>query len=1015
MSREYIKDRVATDEPIAGYMVRDAAKGGMQGFIFRSTFTTWQQCFRWNRSDDGRVLGIRGEDRKGRACDDGTLAAELAAQPHAGDVLGGGVVWPTICELSLLGGLGCGGWLVSLLLAELELEHEPGCGAARKTEDESAIERVAAHAPGAGAEAETATEAEVSILWWLRSVDSNPNAGRNREMDRLQVQLNGCEYMMYNNSYAYDDIEELKRSLVSGMGVRDDKDKDKDKDKGKGGDKGKGRDPKEYERGVPPFYVFCPITAVHITTGVVYVGAPRLPTVLVVNFSRADINHYVRMDAEGEEPGLAPQDLYRSHTDVQLRDAEVRSIRNEDYIGEKVLLQRKTALERETIIDDAINSFERMVKAARGLKKDLKEVRVEDFLRRDFLRRAQAPAGERERAAEDVDAEPIVVDIEEDDDDDEDEGKAADQSHGDASAAAGVQGGKAQRASTSQTRRRSRLRKEPPILRTSCMRIKYIFDQPGLVTPDADETASSPLYKVSIELGDPRKVDSTFISYGPWADRQRKLFMQYFFPFNFQDRHINAAGVGEERLPNDMEVAIHTHHATTWQVPYVMTELAGETQSFKNAAAHAVEEQASNAETVRFSFGRSVRRMSDASVVTDLDSVFCDETQDDGTRQRSATDDGVVDKPQSKETEKLIREFDGPIGAAEVTGGGCGWLEIDFSAGSEIKVAIPWTFVSPDGEHTIVQAVLREPEVRSSLTHAPFLKCQPDQQLQVECNMHYPVGWNARHEWSYGIDCGAAQLWFLRQHVAGFVDLIADWTAPVNPNEYMWDELPYFIPVNYQYDMQFSDLDLWLNANTDNVIDVPNMAHRNRHVILHLPCVAVEIATPALEFDPPTTAIDWTVQFMGDHPLAEPSADAVCALRLQEPQDHPEAQIYGCTSEKSFWEFKKMELQGKWVYYNKFAPTYVDMITLDFDFEAVQVELTPDSINVLCIVQENYFGSVVYPISSFEYELAGNRNLLTYLAMRKQFYSASGEPNPFNECEVNTTMALLVLDTINSR
>ena len=47
------------------------------------------------------------------------------AQLHAGTPEGGGVVWPRLAELSLLGALGCGRWLVELVIAELESEGQP--------------------------------------------------------------------------------------------------------------------------------------------------------------------------------------------------------------------------------------------------------------------------------------------------------------------------------------------------------------------------------------------------------------------------------------------------------------------------------------------------------------------------------------------------------------------------------------------------------------------------------------------------------------------------------------------------------------------------------------------------------------------------------------------------------------------------------------------------------------------------------------------------------------------------
>lgn len=35
------------------------------------------------------------------------------------------MVWPRLAELSLLGALGCGRWLVELVIAELESEGQP--------------------------------------------------------------------------------------------------------------------------------------------------------------------------------------------------------------------------------------------------------------------------------------------------------------------------------------------------------------------------------------------------------------------------------------------------------------------------------------------------------------------------------------------------------------------------------------------------------------------------------------------------------------------------------------------------------------------------------------------------------------------------------------------------------------------------------------------------------------------------------------------------------------------------
>mmetsp|Transcript_19650 Transcript_19650/g.32030 ORF Transcript_19650/g.32030 Transcript_19650/m.32030 type:complete len:710 (+) Transcript_19650:154-2283(+) len=129
LSLFYIADRLDTDDPIRGYMVRHKTTGWLQGFIITTTFTTWQRWFKWDSITPN--AGIM--DRKGsvRPCNanrkvdaDGSIAKALNDQFHHGDVKAEGIMWPRIAEISLLGALGCGGWLVKLALEEMELNNE---------------------------------------------------------------------------------------------------------------------------------------------------------------------------------------------------------------------------------------------------------------------------------------------------------------------------------------------------------------------------------------------------------------------------------------------------------------------------------------------------------------------------------------------------------------------------------------------------------------------------------------------------------------------------------------------------------------------------------------------------------------------------------------------------------------------------------------------------------------------------------------------------------------------------
>ena len=132
LSIEYIFDRIDTDDPLWGLMVRTDAptslrgrasnakgspmwrRGMLQGFITMTTFTNWQSTFRFDSlnaaafgSDDDALeeqmnAGLRRYDG------DGTLAEALEATVKGGNPHLEGIVYPRVAEVSLFGGLGCG-------------------------------------------------------------------------------------------------------------------------------------------------------------------------------------------------------------------------------------------------------------------------------------------------------------------------------------------------------------------------------------------------------------------------------------------------------------------------------------------------------------------------------------------------------------------------------------------------------------------------------------------------------------------------------------------------------------------------------------------------------------------------------------------------------------------------------------------------------------------------------------------------------------------------------------------
>uniref|UniRef100_A0A7S1FVJ1 N-acetyltransferase domain-containing protein n=1 Tax=Corethron hystrix TaxID=216773 RepID=A0A7S1FVJ1_9STRA len=124
LTREYIEDRINIDDPLRGYQIRCKYEGDLQGFVMTTTFTTWTNYFKWDSKHP--AAGIRFPrknqlliERLSRTRDkSGQFASELESQPRNGDGVSG-VVWNTIAEISLIGALGCGEYLLRMALDDI--------------------------------------------------------------------------------------------------------------------------------------------------------------------------------------------------------------------------------------------------------------------------------------------------------------------------------------------------------------------------------------------------------------------------------------------------------------------------------------------------------------------------------------------------------------------------------------------------------------------------------------------------------------------------------------------------------------------------------------------------------------------------------------------------------------------------------------------------------------------------------------------------------------------------------
>eukprot|EP00980_Cylindrotheca_fusiformis_P024612 scaffold12167_cov129-Cylindrotheca_fusiformis.AAC.5 len=115
LSREYIRDRIDIDDPLRGVQVRHATQGWLQGFLLWTNFTTWTHYFTWDSRSE-----LAGMEKCEYLKDvDGSLADELQALPRKGTPQDSGVIFQSVAEIALLGGLGCGELLLRMALEQI--------------------------------------------------------------------------------------------------------------------------------------------------------------------------------------------------------------------------------------------------------------------------------------------------------------------------------------------------------------------------------------------------------------------------------------------------------------------------------------------------------------------------------------------------------------------------------------------------------------------------------------------------------------------------------------------------------------------------------------------------------------------------------------------------------------------------------------------------------------------------------------------------------------------------------
>jgi hypothetical protein len=110
------------------------------------------------------------------------------------------------------------------------------------------------------------------------------------------------------------------------------------------------------------------------------------------------------------------------------------------------------------------------------------------------------------------------------------------------------------------------------ILDAAELRLSFYYDEPGRVPPLQKQLPSDETHlgngDLSPEWGMDIEVAGATISYGPWADRQRGILQEMFFPGTYEDSTAaTRLNVGDRRVYAYFKVLIEFKDGVTFKIP----------------------------------------------------------------------------------------------------------------------------------------------------------------------------------------------------------------------------------------------------------------------------------------------------------------------------------------------------------------------------------------------------------------------------------------------------------------
>ncbi|KAM0342370.1 hypothetical protein ACHAPQ_000098 [Fusarium lateritium] len=446
----------------------------------------------------------------------------------------------------------------------------------------------------------------------------------------------------------------------------------------------------------------------------------------------------------------------------------------------------------------------------------------------------------------------------------------------------------------------------PTILDSPEAVLTVFWDAVGKV-PDQSRYGGTKAFPISINGDEPPAWGMSFsikggtMNYGPWADRQRADLQRFFFPSLCKDATpAKPLKPGDWRVATTFQLYIEMDDAVTLRVP--------------------VREESKN------------------------------------WRWRGKEPPMRHTKPPTKRKQRNRAKKNNKGDATQERPGG--WLEVKLPANSSVKFNMDM-LASSTGYTSKLDVDLPSSELWSSVNHDLLWRSGAQ---RISCDMSNPLSWNSLRNWYFNITSSKMELFMLRDHIFLITDLVDDWTTGP-PADYL-----VFVPFKYHLNLSLKSLQVYLNVNEANIIDKATVIEDNTYLILSSPCLTAESCIPADTFRPSKNAIPFDVRAdQLDMALQVPLWNTQAAFLSSKELGHIEGLVidgsynYNATTSTANTDTLILNVRGQspYIYLYGFLLRYVILLKDNYFGEFVHFRTLDEYQNQLQLKKKNPDADVV--------------------------------------------------------